>query len=189
MHLLARVRLMVARHPWTYWFVIAVVAGVVAVSAAAAIASVDTARRSWGAQATVWTTTSALSPGEAMAVAARQVPVAVVPAGAVTHSPAGTVARQRLGPGEIVTIDDVAASGPAGLVPPGWVAFAVAASPDHFSTGDHVEVYSADQLVADGLVVDDGDPQMMIAIPTAAASTMAAALLADAVTLALTPGP
>lgn len=189
MHQLAWVRLMVARHPWVYWFTIAVVAVVVAVASAAMLASVDEARRSWGEQTTVWLSTSAASPGEPIAVAARQVPAAVVPVGAVTHSPAGTVARQRIGPGEIVTADDVAAGGPAGLIPPEWVAFAVPASPDHFSTGDHLEVYSADQLVADGLVVDDRDAELMIAIPAAAAPTMAAALLADTVTLALSPDP
>jgi hypothetical protein len=189
MHLLAWVRLMVARHPWVYWLTIAITAGSVALTFASALARVDTARRSWGEQTTVWTATSAIEPGQPIIAAAREVPVAVVPVGAVADSPAGTVALQRIGPGEIVTRDDVAVGAPAGLIPSGWVAFAVPVSGDHFSVGDHVDVYAADQLIGAGLVVDVGEAESMIAIPSRAAPTMAAALLAGTVTLALTPGP
>jgi hypothetical protein len=189
MHLLARVRLIVARHPWIYWLVIAVIAGAVALTSASAMARVDAARRSWGEQTTVWVTASPIEPGQPIAADPREVPVAVVPVGALTQSPAGSVALQRIGAGEIVTSIDVSANGRAGLIPPGWVAFVVPASPEHFATGDHLAVYAGDQLVAAGLVVGDGESELMIAIPAAAAPALAAALLADAVTLALTPGP
>jgi hypothetical protein len=189
MHLLAWARLMVARHPWVYWLAIAVVAGAVALTSASAIARVEAARRSWGEQATVWMTTSAIEPGQPITATEHAVPIAVVPPGAVPDIPVGTVALQRIGAGEIVTSTDVAANAPAGLIPPGWVAFAVPASGDHLSTGDHVDVYAADQFIDAGLVVDVGESESMIAIPTTAAPAMAAALLADAVTLALSPGP
>ncbi len=189
MHLLARIRLMVARHPWIYWLAIAVVAGVVAIGAASTLAGVEAARRSWGQQSTVWVTTSAIEPGQPITAAGRDVPVAVVPAGAIHDDPARTVARQRIGPGEIVTDDDVSVRGTAGLIPEGWVAFAVPASSEHFATGDHLSVFSGERLVATGLVVDEGESELMVAVPATAASTLAAALLADAVTLALTPGP
>jgi hypothetical protein len=189
MHLLAWVRLTVARHPWIYWLAIAVTAGVVALTSASALARVDATRRSWGEQATVWMAGTAIAPGEPINAAAHEIPMAVVPVGALRNSPTGTVAVQRIGAGEIVTTDDVAVSGPAGLIPADWVAFAVPASAEHFAIGDHLSVYASDQLVAAGLVVDDGESELMIAIPAAAAPTMAAALLADAVTLALTRGP
>ena len=189
MHQLAWVRLMVARHPSIYWMTIAVVAGAVGLSAAKAIAGVEAARKSWGQQATVWVATVAIEPGQPIAVEAREVPEAVVPIGAVSHSPVGAAARQRIGPGEIVTTSDVTATGAVGLIPDGWVAFAVPASAGRFATGNHVDVYSADQLVAAGVVVADGDSDVMVAIPATAAPTMAAGLLADAVTLGLTPGP
>ena len=189
MHLLAWVRLTLARHPSIYWLSIAVVAVVVSVGSASALANVDAARRSWGQQSTVWMTTAAVAPGAPITATARELPVAVVPAGAAREDPGGMTARQRLGPGEIVTSDDVSASGSAGLIPPGWVAFAVPASGEHFAIGDHLEVYSGNVLVADGQVVDDGDAELMVAIPAAAAATMADGLLADSVTLALTPGP
>jgi hypothetical protein len=189
MHLLARIRLMVARHPWTYWSAIVVVAGVVAVASASALAGVEAAKRSWGQQSTVWMTTSDIEPGAPISASARDLPVAVVPAGATHDDPSGVVARQRIGPGEIVTDDDVSARGSAGLIPADWVAFAIPASSEHFTTGDHLDVYSGEVFVAAGLVVDDGESELMVAVPTTAAPILSAALLADAVTLALTPGP
>jgi hypothetical protein len=189
MHQLAWVRLMIARHPWVYWLTIAVLTGVVGLSASRAVAGVDAARRSWGEQQPVWIATSAIEPGQVIMAERREVPSAVVPPGAVAVPPDGSVARQHIGPGEIVTNSDVTAAGTAGLVPDGWVAFAVPASVEHFAIGDHLRVYSADQLVAAGLVVDDGDSELMVAIPSDAAPAMATALLADAVTLGLTPGP
>jgi hypothetical protein len=189
MHQLAWVRLMVARHPSIYWLAIALVSGVVALSAARAVAAVDTARRSWGDQRTVWMATAAIEPGQPITAAARDVPLAVAPVDATGANPSGTLARQRVGQGEIITNADVAAAGIAGLIPAGWTAFAVPASVDHFAIGDHLNVYSSDQLIAGGVVVDEGDTELMVAIPADAAHGMAAALLADAVTLALTPDP
>ena len=189
MHQLAWVRLMVARHPWTYWLVIAVLAGGVGLGAARAVARVDAARRSWGEQRSVWMATAAVEPGQPITAERRDVPIAVVPRAAVMDVPSGAIARQHLGPGEIVTDADVSASGTAGLVPHGWVAFAVPASVDHFAVGDHLDVYSADHLVAAGLVVDAGESELMVAIPATSAPAMSTALLADAVTLGLTSSP
>jgi hypothetical protein len=189
MHQLAWVRLMVARHPSIYWLAIAVVAAVVGLSAARAMFSIDEARRSWGEQQTVWIVSLAAEPGQPIIAEARDIPVAVVPAGAVGASPGGAVARQRIGAGEVITDLDLAVGGSAGLIPDGWVAFAVPAAVEHFSTGDHLSVYSADQFVSSGVVVADGEADVMVAIPADAGPAMAAALLADAVTLGLTTGP
>lgn len=189
MHQLAWVRLMVARHPWTYWLVIAVLAGAVGLNAARAVAGVDAARRSWGQQQSVWTATVAIEPGQPLTAERRAFPRAVVPVAAVRNVPRGAVARQHLSAGEIVTDADVAASGTAALVPQGWVAFGVPVSVDHFAIGDHVDVYSADQRVATGLVVDVGESEVMIAIASGSAPAMSTALLANAVTLGLTSTP
>jgi hypothetical protein len=180
---------MVARHPWTYWLVIAVVAGAVGLGVEQALAGVDAARRSWGEHHTVWMASTAIEPGQPIVATRRDVPHVVVPVGAVDEAPTHAVARQHVGPGEIITDIDVASGGTSGLIPTGWVAFAVPASVDHFATGDHVSVYSGDQLVAAGLVVDTGESELMVAIPADAAPALAAGLLADAVTLGLTPGP
>ena len=117
MHQLAWVRLIVARHPWIYWLSITVVAGMVGLGAARALADVDAARRSWGEQQTVWVAAAATEPGQPILAGARSVPRAVVPAGAVGSTPEGSIARQRIGPGEIIVGSDISATGSVGLIP------------------------------------------------------------------------
>ena len=189
MHLLARIRLTVARHPWAYWLAISVVAGAVALGTARAVAGVEAQRRSWGEQQTVWVAKAAIEPGQPIRADRQQVPRAVVPPGAVLVAPVDVVARQRIGAGETINAVDLAASGSAALIPDGWVAFAVAASVDHFAPGDHLRVYSGDRFVATGVVVDHDESELMVAIPVEAAPAMATGLLADSVTIALTAGP
>lgn len=189
MHQLAWVRSVVARHPSVYWLAIALLSGTIGLIAARAVVGVDQERRSWGDQRTVWVAAAAIEPGQPISAIEREVPVAVIPVDATVTSPSGTLARQRVGPGEIITNADVSAHGVSGLIPTGWSAFVLPASVDHFAIGDHVGVFSGDQFVATGLVVDVGDAELMVAVRSDAASTTAAALLADAVTLALTPAP
>lgn len=189
MHLLARARLALARHPWAYWLAIGVVAGAVALGTTRAMAGVEAQRRSWGEQQTVWVASVAIEPGQPIHADRQEVPSAVVPSDAVRVAPGDAVARQRVGAGEIITAVDLAVRGPASLIPDGWVAFPVAASVDHFGTGDHLRVYSGDRFVATGVVVDHAESELMVAIPVDAAPAMATALLADSVTIALTPGP
>ena len=189
MHQLAWVRLMVARHPSIYWLTLGVIAAAVALSTARAVERVDAARRSWGRQQTVWVASAAIGPGEPIRSATRLMPMAVVPVDAVRADPAGTAARQRVGPGEIITNTDVTTRGTAGLVPNGWVAFALPTGVGLFRVGDHLSVYAGGQLASPGLVVGDTDAALMVAVPSDAAPAMATALLTDTVTLALTPGP
>ena len=189
MHQLAWIRLMVARHPSIYWLTVGLIAAAVALSTARAVERVDAARRSWGRQQTVWVASASIEPGQPIHSATRLVPMAVVPAGAVDADPAGTAARQRVGPGEIITGSDINPRGTAGLVPEGWVAFALQPSVGHFAVGDHLNVYAGGLLVGAGLVVDATDSALMVAVPADTASAMATAIFADAVTLALTPAP
>jgi hypothetical protein len=188
-HILPRVRMIVARHPWLYWLVVATLAAVVAMGATRAMAGVDAARRSWGTQRTVWTAAGEVEPGQPITAERREVPTAVVPSGAVETSPVGAVATQHIAAGQIVNDHDVTFDGPAGLIPDDSVAFAVPESVAHFSVGDHVNVYTTDRFISDGVVVDAGDSDVMVAIDTDAAPAMASALQAGAVTLALTAIP
>lgn len=189
MHQLAWVRLMVARHPSIYWLAVGLIAAAIALSTARAVGRVDAARRSWGRQQTVWVASASIEPGQPIHSATRLVPMAVVPVDAVDADPAGTVARQRVGPGEIITDADVNTRGSAGLVPDGWVAFALPPGGGQFGVGDRLSVFAGGQLACAGLVVGDADAALMVAVPADTASAIATALLADAVTLALTPGP
>jgi hypothetical protein len=179
---------MVARHPSIYWLSITIVAGMVGLGAARALADVEAARRSWGEAQTVWMASAVIEPGQPISANGRSVPRALVPAGAVDSPPDGSIARQRVGPGEIVVDSDIFAEGSVGLIPDGWVAFAVTAPVVHFAVGAHVNVYSGDRFVAAGLTIDVGESDLMVAIPADAAPAMAAAVLADTATLALTPG-
>lgn len=189
MHLLARVRLVLARWPWIHWVLIGAAAVGVAAGTGRAIASVDAARRSWGEQRSVWIATTELAPGELIMATRRDVPRAMVPSGAATDDPSGGVARQHVSAGEILTLADVGARGEASLVPGGWVAFAVPSVAGHYSVGDHVRVFAGDQALGNGLIVGRGESDLMVAISEDAAPSLAAALLTDSVTLALSPDP
>jgi hypothetical protein len=188
-HVLARVRLVLARHPWAYWLVVSIVATMVAVGTSRAMASVDAARRSWGEQEAVWVASAVVEPGQPIRAVRRQFPRAVVPESSVTVVDPDAVARQHIARGAIITGVDVAAPGPAGLIPNGWLAFAIPAAGTHFAVGDRLRVYAADQFVAAGVVIDRGDADLMVAIPVDAGPTMATAILANNVTIALTAGP
>ena len=189
MHVLARVRMLLARRPWIYWLAVAAVAAAVGLGTARALAGIDAARLAWGQQATVWVATADIEPGQPIQAQQRQVPRAVVPTTAVGGAPSDAIARQWIAAGEIITTDDVSASGTAGLIPEGWVAFSVPSPGGQFRTGDHLRVYSGDVLVATGLVVDTGDDDLMVAIPDAAGPAMATAILGDSITVGLSASP
>jgi Flp pilus assembly protein CpaB len=188
-HLLPRIRLLVARRPWIYWLAIVTVAGIAGLATARALAAVASARQSWGEQSTVWVATADIAAGQPIHAESRRVPRAVVPTNAVATLPAHPVARQHLGTGEMITSADVSAAGVAGLLPDGWVALAVPSAVAHFSVGDHVNIYSGDQLVSNGSVVDTSETEVMVAVPADAAPAMAMGLHADVVTLGLTADP
>jgi hypothetical protein len=189
MHVLPRIRMMVARHPWIYWIVIMALAGSVGLGAARAVAAVEAERRSWGDQATVWVATAEVAAGQPIRAESRPVPRAVVPSDAVTKPPAGAIARQRIGRGEMVTSSDVSVSGSAGLVPNGWVALAVSATVEHFAIGDRVNVYAGDRFVTDGSIIEIGETELMVAVPGEAAPDVATGVQADTVSIGLTSGP
>lgn len=186
MHLLARVRLELARRPWIYWLTIAVLGAIVTLGVSRAMGRVDAARRAWGEPATVWIAATDIEPGEPIVAKRSVVPRAVVPSRATTEDPDRSVARQRIAGGAIVTAFDVAAAGPAGLVPDGWVAIAVAATGD-FGVGDRVTVFAADVSLGDGVVVARTDTDVMVAVPVAAAGDLAASVLAGTAVIALAP--
>ena len=189
MILLARVRLVLARHPWLYWIAVAALAGIVTIGIVDAMAKVDAARQSWGTHQAVWTAAGGIEPGALITAQRTEVPTAVVPGDAVNASPVNAVAKQHISAGEIVTTADVALTGTAGLITDGWVAFAVPQSVAHFAAGDHVDVYTTDRLISHGAVVEAGDSDVMVAVPSDAAPAMAAALQSGAVTIALASAP
>lgn len=192
MHVVARVRHVLARRPWLYWLAVLLVAAVAATVAAGAGAAVDDARRAWGETRTVVVARVDLAPGDPLAGATttRSVPVPLIPTSAAGEVPAGAVARQRVAAGEIVVAVDVAASGsPQAMIPTGWSAVAVAeAVPTGALVGDRVAaVADGVVLVADGLVIGRAGDAVLVAVPEDDAPALAAASAAGVAALVLRP--
>lgn len=187
MPMMPAVRRLVARRPWIQWLVIAAVAIGLAASVADAMARVDAERAAWGSSVTVWVAAHDISPGEPIAVEALEVPEAVRPVGAA-DDPAGAVARQVIGRGEIVTEVDIVDSD-GSLAPPGWVIAPVRESlPSGAGLGDRVQVASDGFVIAsDALVVGFVDDVALVAAPAEVAALLPAASVTTSVALLRTP--
>ncbi len=95
-------RRLLIRRPWIQWMLIAAVAFGIAASVHLRLRQVDLARDVWGATVPVLMATGRIEVGEPLRVEMRNLPIAVVPKGAITDA-TDLVARQRIGEGEIVT--------------------------------------------------------------------------------------
>jgi hypothetical protein len=185
--LVARVRTFLARHPVAYWIVIGTLLVPLAAMVDQQVRELDQTRRSWGETRSVWVAAGALGPGDPIIAVRRQLPIAAVPAGAVTEPPGGRTAMQRITDGEPITIADVG-DGLVDVLPDGWLAVAVvipeAALP--LRPGDHVAVYGAGATLADDAVVlDVGAASISIAVPAALAAAVGEAARLQVAVLAL----
>ena len=190
MHPVARLRYVLARRPWLYWAAVAVLAAAIALVVASAVASVDDARRAWGATRTVVVATADLAPGTALAghTEARPHPSPMVPARAVTAIAPDAVARQHVAAGEVLVDLDIAAGHlPFALIPSGWHGVPVAEPvPSGAAVGDRVAAVSAGAMLApEGVVVARGDGTLVVAVPADEAPAVAAAAAAGDLTLLL----
>jgi hypothetical protein len=115
----------------------------------------------------------------------RDYPAAMVPAAAVTSSPEGASSLQTVADGEVVVLGDVAASGVAARVPPGWLAIAVPArAGEHLVLGARVAAFSAGAQVSSGHIVAIDDQQVIVAVPAADAPALSQAIAGGTVLLA-----
>lgn len=140
-------------------------------SVGGAIATVDRERDAWGTPATVWVARSDIGIGQPIDAEPRRVPSALRPDAAV-DDPAGAVARQVIGRGEIVVTADVARrDDELAVVPKGWLVAPVEESPrSGVRPGDRVSVASDGIVVADEAIVvgtvDEGDGAVtLVALP------------------------
>lgn len=182
---LARVRLVLARRPWLYW----TLAGWLAAMAGLQVWSVSDdavrARHVWGTTRAVWVVTSDAHPGDPVAVARRDYPVAVLPSTALGSPPSAPVAARPLAAGTVLAIGDLA---DAGTVPADWVIVAVAA--EHAPTltpGDQVALFAAGQSLCDGIAAATGASpdvaQVEVGVPLACAAQLSIHLAAADVVL------
>jgi hypothetical protein len=180
MSIAARLRLGLARSPWLYWAIVAVLAGTAGLLVLRAASGVDAARESWGKTRQVVVARHTIEPGAPLdgSVINREVPSPVVPGDAVSDLDTDAVARQRIAAGEIVVIHDVSPNAaPQSLIPDGWLAVAVSEPvASGASVGDTVSVATGGiVLAADGLVVDIVGEALLVAVPAGEAAQVAQA--------------
>jgi hypothetical protein len=193
MHVLARARRALARHPWLYWLVVLAAGGAVALVLAAAARGVDEARAAWGRTVPVVVATGSLAPGDLLAgaVEVRELPGPMVPPTALRTVPDDAVARQHVAPGEVVVTADVAPpDGPAALLPDAWAAVAVAeAVPSGVRAGDAVRAVAGGVELAGGLVVGHHGDAVLVAVPVRDAPAVAHAATTGELALVLVREP
>jgi hypothetical protein len=189
----ARVRHELARRPWLSWTLVVALATTTFVATRAHGERVERARLEWGRSRAVLVAAAPVAPGDELAalVEVRELPAAMLPPSALAELPAGSVARQRVDPGEVVTGADVGiGSGLRALVPDGWLGVAVVeAVPSGVAVGDRVVVASAGvEVTTDAVVVGTGLDVVHLAVPRDLAATVAAASVSpDGVSLLLVP--
>ena len=178
MHLVARTRHIIARHPLLYWLAVAGVAAVLAALVAGAVADVDAQRRSWGTTRQVWVALADHQRGDPVHAEQREVPAAMAPAAAATADPAGRIARQAVAAGEVITDADIVGEGVLALVPSGAVALSIAnAGGAEFRVGDPVVVFESGRRLAAGDVVAVLDDSVMVAVSGSSAAAVSQAAL------------
>jgi len=179
------------------WLLVAAAAALAAVQASALGAQAEAARQAWGEGVDVVVAARDLPAGRRVAatdVVVESRPQAVVPAGALSEPPVGSVLSAGVVAGEVLVGARVAPAGlgaVAALVPEGWRAVAVPTSASGFgppappvTVGDRVDLLAPD-VVASGVVVAVGDDAVTVAVPARDAPAVADAAATVAVTLAL----
>lgn len=179
MTLLAHLRSWMARHPRVYWSGVIALAALVAWHVQARAQHLDDAVRAWGDTVTVWVASADLAPGDPVAARAVDYPVALASPGRLDRDPAGLVAVQHLGVGEVITSVDVGRNG-LELLPSGWrgVAIAPGDSTPTLAPGTRVDVVAAGELlVGDAVVVAVEGEAVIVGVPAEAAAATADAVL------------
>ena len=186
MHVAARIRWLLARHPSIYWTIVAVTGLVVVLSVRSASDAATTERDRWGTSVVAYVTTGFVARGDTVVAEPHDVPLALLPEGAlVDPPPPGAVAAHDLAAGDVLGSTDVADSGG---VPSSWVVLRVSSPAPHLVAGDDVAVLGAGSLLCDGTVAavmagDDGDVSIEVAMPPDCAQQAAPLLALDEVVL------
>jgi hypothetical protein len=189
-----RWRRLVARRPWIYWMVIAGLAVTGGTSVHRRIEGVEAARRQWGDTRRVLVVSASAPAGAPIVTSTIDVPLALVPTGALDPDDAGRplIARNPLRPGNILTDLDVGRAGatpPLALVPDGWLAVAVIESPaSGAQPGDRVVVVSEGVVLEpDAIVIGHHEEATLVAVPAGSAPLVPAAATSGSLALLLRP--
>lgn len=178
MHVASTVRLFIARRPWVYWLAVAALTALIVFIVHDRMTAVDAERASWGTTRSVLVADGPLAPGDPIAVTSTELPMAVVPTGAVTSLPDNARLRQRVADGEVlVDLDITATPGPAAGADADTVVVAV-----RDDLAPTLRIGLAVQVAADGLIIADDativnitDEVVFVAVDPADAATVSAA--------------
>lgn len=184
-----RLRTFLARHPLAWWAMVALCASSAAWGAVGVVQRLEGERRSWGDRVTVWVVQRDTAPGEPIVARPVDHPRAVVAPGALRRDPAGLVAVQHLGVGEVVATTDVGRSG-LELLPADWrgVAVPLVDGAIGLTPGHGVDVVAAGRLVASGaVVVAVSEETATVGVPADLAPTVADAVRLGDAALVLRP--
>ena len=183
MLLLPRLRFALARRPWIYWLFVAACAALVWSTLASAQERLDKQRQQWGETRRVWVAAADTSAGDFVRVVARDYPVAMVPASAITDEPVDATATSAIAAGEVLVSADVSSNERS--LPADWVVFALATGgAPTLRRGDQVAIFGSGQRWCDGVVVALADDAIEVGVPPECADAVSAQAALDAVVLA-----
>jgi hypothetical protein len=190
MHVVARARHFLARHPWAYWAVVLSFAAIVAGAIFHQLSLLEDARQEWQQTRSVLVADTDLQPGDSIRASSTDLPLAVLPESALDVVPNGSRLRQRVAAGEVLVAADLTQiPGPAARAEPGTV---VVGLTDPQSRGAVVGLsvqVAADGLVlsAEATVVETIDDVVFVAVAGHEAPAVAAAAHSGIATLLYLP--
>ena len=200
MHVVARGRHWLARHPSVYWLAVISLAAVIGSGVAAQVSALEEARRAWGTTRTVLVATTDLAAGAVLhdgVLETVALPDTALPNSALSTLPPGARLRQRVVIGEVLVAADVTdLPGPAAGAPDGTVVVALRTDHDLSTPGapGGSLVGLAVQVVADGLlladdatIVDVSTESMFVAVDIDDGPAVAAAERAGVASLLFLP--
>ncbi len=193
-----------ARRPWFYWLVAATLALTTAGLASDLVADARRAREQWGEHSRVLVTRALIEPGQPLTpddVEHRDLPIAVVPPGAVTVLEPDATAVSAILPGEVVLAGRLSGRARAALVPNGTGAVAVPNGPGSppLEPGDRVQLWATlDPFVAaegararepvarEAVVLEVADDHALVAVDDDDLAATTNAVAQGAITVVLT---
>lgn len=190
MQLTARMRFVLARRPWIYWTIVAVLAAAAAGVVHAELRSIGERRDAWGETRHVLVADGDLDPNGPLRLREVTLPAAAVPASALGEVPRDARLRQHVADGEVlVDVDVVHESGPAARATDGTVVVAlVDPLMRGVRPGERVQVAAAGHVIADrAIVVDVVDDVAFVAVRPADAARVADAAQANSASLLYLP--
>ena len=190
MHIVARARHFLARHPWVYWAVVLSSAAIVAGAIFHQLSLLEYEREEWQETRSVLVADTDLQPGDSIKASNTDLPLAALPESALDVIPNGSQLRQHVAAGEVLVAADLTQiPGPAARADPGTV---VVGLTDPLSRG--VVIGLSVRVVADGIVlaaeatvVETIDDVVFIAVAGHEAPAVAAAAHSGLATLLYLP--